>query len=902
MTALLWRRGEDVFQPQRHAIWLLLLATVMALLLQIHTAFWLYFGTELVVLCAIMLLVTLLTAQSKKVIITQLQSWVLLISSLLMLIGLLLVIGQPDLLTISLASGANFVILGIGIKIAILSQHAWRLAAIGTLTAARISIFLGVLLPIVLLIALAQWLDDGVMPLLTLLGIPLLTTGFLLTRTYQNILQLLIVTSLIQLGLFALIIAIANTNGLALFWASHQALIIITLFGLTFHWQNTTGYRTQIKYHTPLATAVFILLLLSLLGIPPLPGFWLQLWLVFSIAHQANGVQLTMLITILIAILGIAFVWIYYVCSLFKSRKHAYLTKNKNKLTYTHHANKNDLIQLWQATQFSHWLDISFASVIATLFVLLPIGMLWYLISINGHLININTWDYLIELLTISRWQSFNPLNALLITGCLTIGLAIFVGRWRWSLKVLVFGYAMQFWFLTQTGILSRETIEAIWTVNLPIPLPINESFFTWRYDGLAWLFALLIIGTGFICAWILAADSYWQNSKTSQTIHGIVVALAVHVTAILFLIGSHNWLTFFLSWELVSWSAWFMTFNSKNITWLWSIRQLFPMLTSSLILLVAIAFWLATTGSLDLPSHYTALTNLTAVQITSLVILFGSAFTLRMGLIPWAHWQIPVHRYTDAPTVIVLTTVTARLGLFGIVIAILVPFSYEKLLSISWLFTWLNLHNLLVSSATLTIGIATLVAFRQRDVWAACAWLGIAQAGYLLLGLLTNSRVGNTGSLLHLFADALALSLLWLAVMAITRQSGATSWQQFGGLAKQMPFTAAVILISAASLIGLPSTVGFISKWFIYQALFTNGWIISGLIAILGSLATGLVLYRIIIRLWQAPIETPPLVVRELPHSLLAPLLGLATLILFAGIFPDAALHWVAIAQQRLN
>jgi len=105
-----------------------------------------------------------------------------------------------------------------------------------------------------------------------------------------------------------------------------------------------------------------------------------------------------------------------------------------------------------------------------------------------------------------------------------------------------------------------------------------------------------------------------------------------------------------------------------------------------------------------------------------------------------------------------------------------------------------------------------------------------------MLLGISLANINGLTATVLHIFNHALMKGALFLALGALCYQVGNTKMNRLNGVGKQMPWTFMAIAIGGLSLIGVPLTVGFISKWYLILASLEQGWWPVVVIIIIGS------------------------------------------------------------------
>jgi multicomponent Na+:H+ antiporter subunit D len=131
--------------------------------------------------------------------------------------------------------------------------------------------------------------------------------------------------------------------------------------------------------------------------------------------------------------------------------------------------------------------------------------------------------------------------------------------------------------------------------------------------------------------------------------------------------------------------------------------------------------------------------------------------------------------------------------------------------------------------------------AFGQLDMKRLLAYSSVAQIGYMMVGIGLINQTAMTATLLHLFNHALIKAALFMVAGILLYRANTTNLKDLRGLGRDMPWTLLAMAIAGLSLIGMPGTVGFISKWFLISgAIETGRWYVvlvvlaSSIIAIL--------------------------------------------------------------------
>ena len=183
-----------------------------------------------------------------------------------------------------------------------------------------------------------------------------------------------------------------------------------------------------------------------------------------------------------------------------------------------------------------------------------------------------------------------------------------------------------------------------------------------------------------------------------------------------------------------------------------------------------------------------------------------------------------------------------------------------------------------------------------QDNVKRMLAYSSVAQIGYIILGISLASTAGVSAGMLHLFNHALIKCALFLALGCIFLRLGSVETHNMHGLARQMPWTMAAFVAGGLSLIGVPLTAGFISKWYLVSAALTAGYWPLAVLVLVSSLLALIYIWRVVEAAYFHVPGADMHKVREAPASMLIPAWLLIGVNLYVGI--DAGLI-ITIAQQ---
>ena len=303
-------------------------------------------------------------------------------------------------------------------------------------------------------------------------------------------------------------------------------------------------------------------------------------------------------------------------------------------------------------------------------------------------------------------------------------------------------------------------------------------------------------------------------------------------------------------------------------------------------------------TGTLnlaDMEARLGQVVDLKPILVAAGTITIGLA--LKAAVFPLHVWLPNAYAYAPTP-------VTAFIAACSTKVAVLV------LLKLDFLVFQGNLaqHDVqfagfLMPLALLGIFVGSIVALFERDLKRLLGYSSIAQIGYILLGASLVSVSGLTAGILHMFNHALAKGGLFLAVACLGYRLAGVRYDDLGGAARRMPWTMAAFVLAALSLIGIPGTAGFITKWFLIEAAFESGpygWLLAAAVLVSSLLAVAYV-WRIVERAYMTGPSDPDRVVREAPLSMLVPTWIVALANLYFGLRPAIPIELAGRAAASL-
>jgi multicomponent Na+:H+ antiporter subunit D len=209
-------------------------------------------------------------------------------------------------------------------------------------------------------------------------------------------------------------------------------------------------------------------------------------------------------------------------------------------------------------------------------------------------------------------------------------------------------------------------------------------------------------------------------------------------------------------------------------------------------------------------------------------------------------------------------------------------------------------LDALLIMAATAMV-IGPLLAVRQDNLKRMLAYSSVGQIAYVILGALLLNRLAIQGSLVHFWNHAASKGALFGVAGALVFVTGSARIDDLRGLARRAPWTAVAMTLAAFSLVGVPLTGGFITKYYLSVGALEAGRGILLPFILVSSVLTAIYMWRCLQRVWFAPADVEPAMTREVPWSMRLPTMVLALAGIVFGIWAALPMGIAAKAAEIL-
>jgi NADH-quinone oxidoreductase subunit N len=300
--------------------------------------------------------------------------------------------------------------------------------------------------------------------------------------------------------------------------------------------------------------------------------------------------------------------------------------------------------------------------------------------------------------------------------------------------------------------------------------------------------------------------------------------------------------------------------------------------------------------GSVDLRSVYA---SVTASEKDPLLLLLGLGLLIvgllfKAGVAPFHQWTPDVYQGAPTPITALMASCT-KVAAFGAILRVL----YVGFLNTRW--DW---RPLMIGVAILTMVVGSVLAVTQTDIKRLLAYSSIANAGFILTGVVGFGRdgvsSGISSTMFYLAAYGFTTIGAFAVVMLVRDADGeATHLSRWAGLGRRSPLFAAVFTFFMLAFAGIPLTSGFTSKFAVFSAAAGGGAVPLVIVGVVASMVLAFPYLRVIVLMYLSePAEDGPTVVIPGFYTAAALTVGvLATLLL--GVFPQPVLDLATSAAE---
>lgn len=482
----------------------------------------------------------------------------------------------------------------------------------------------------------------------------------------------------------------------------------------------------------------------------------------------------------------------------------------------------------------------------------------------------------------------------LIVVPMILAPLAALVGRWRVA-WVVALGAA---WWAFGCALALLQRVQAEGVIQYSLGGWAAPTGIEYRID-LASAFVAVIVTTIAAIAVPYARTSIQQ--ELSEDRGGLFyAAFILSMTGLLGIAITGDVFNVFVFLEISSLSAYSMIAVGRDRRALTAAYQYLIMgSVGASFIVIGIGLLYVTTGTLGMADLAQRIPEVMASGQGDRTLAVAFTFltvgiTLKLALFPLHLWLPNAYTYAPSAVTAFMASTSTKVSVY-----LLLRFFFT-IFGEAFSFGEMRLNMVLMPLALVSILAMSLVAIYQENIKRLLAFSSVAQIGYMILGISFGSVLGVTAGILHLFNHALMKGALFMAMGCVMYRVGSVRLDRMAGLGREMPWTMAAFVGGGLSMIGVPLTVGFVSKWYLVQAaLEQDRWFVAALVMV-GSLMAVIYIWKVVeVAYFQR--RDPEDSVQEAPLSLLVPTWILVAASFWFGIDGTATAEVATRAAETL-
>jgi multicomponent Na+:H+ antiporter subunit D len=373
------------------------------------------------------------------------------------------------------------------------------------------------------------------------------------------------------------------------------------------------------------------------------------------------------------------------------------------------------------------------------------------------------------------------------------------------------------------------------------------------------------------------------EKELPGRTIYFYTIFLLL-VTALLGIAVTGDVFNLYVFLEIASLAGYALIAVGKDRAPVASFRYIVMGTIGACFYLIGLGYLYIVTGSLNMEDLRILLPPLYANRVvqTAFVFMF-IGFGIKIALFPLHTWQPDAYTYAPSAVSVIISTAMAKTSVYALIRIIFSVFTLNFVKSFVAVFDvicWISVIAMIFGSV---------YAIAQNNLKKMLAYSSIANVGYIMLGvgLSASTSLGLTPALMHILNHTVMKGCMFMIACAFIHKAGLWDIRDFVGLGRRMPYTCFAFILAALAMIGMPPSVGFITKWYLILAALDAGEYIFVVAILLSTLLMIVYFWRVIEIMYIRTGEGKgnEIKVEEIPRSMLIPGLILAVLCFLIGI-----------------
>lgn len=472
---------------------------------------------------------------------------------------------------------------------------------------------------------------------------------------------------------------------------------------------------------------------------------------------------------------------------------------------------------------------------------------------------------------------------ALIVTVPLLSAFAISIAGWvnrRWCFPIAVAAVGVS--ALSSVGLLFRVLDEGVILYKLGgWPPPVGIAYYVDHLNGLVLVVVSIVAFLNVIAAKKSVEAEFPEKTAPFYTLYVLLV------TGLLGIVVTGDAFNLYVLLEIAALTGYGLIAMGGGRGPLSALNYLYMGTIGACFYLLGVGYLYIMTGSLnmmDIARILPPLYQSKAIMAAFVICMVG--VWLKMALFPLHAWLPNAYTYAPSASSSLIAPLVTKVMIYVMIRFILTIFTPEfsfNILAVSKPVVWLSV---------IAIFMGAILALTERNLKKMLTYIIIAEVGYMVGGAWLGNRAGMTGAILHIVNDSLMTLCVFLAVGNIVYKVKGAEFEKLQGLFRKMPFTMGAFVIGAMSMIGVPPTCGFFSKWYLISGAIAAGHYGFMAALLFSSLVNVVLFFRVFEICYYEPFSNHhgndhhPEPMGEAPFSMLVPLYITAVILILVGLY----------------
>ncbi|MFC1849358.1 monovalent cation/H+ antiporter subunit D family protein [candidate division CSSED10-310 bacterium] len=408
----------------------------------------------------------------------------------------------------------------------------------------------------------------------------------------------------------------------------------------------------------------------------------------------------------------------------------------------------------------------------------------------------------------------------------------------------------------------------------------------SYRIDYLNSLVILVITGVAFFN---LLATKRGVESELPDKIGPFYSLYLLFITGLIGIVATGDAFNLYVLLEIASLSGYALIGLGQDRAPLSGLNYLFMGTIGASFYLLGVGYLYLVTGSLNMADIASIIPQLGQSSVVFIALLFCLVgIFLKMAFFPLHGWLPNAYSYSPFVSSSLIAPLTTKVMIY---VMIRMVFS---IFTPAYAFETLQLAPVIVWLAVIAIIVGSFFALAQTSLRRMLSYIIVVEVGYMVGGFWLGNRYGITGSILHIVNDAVMTLCLFLTAGVFAYKLNGDSYERFKGLFRKMPFSTAAFVIGGFSIIGIPPTCGFFSKWYLILGGIAAEQYAFVFALLFSSLINAILFFRLFEICYYEPVADSdekhhgpvPVSFSEAPIDMVIPLVLVAGLLIVLGVY----------------